>query len=1172
MRKPRLLAVLSVLAAATTARSAVVSIPASQDAVIYQEASGALANGAGTYLHAGMSGPSGLNRILRSLVRFDVAGNVPAGAVITSATLRVVATKPGATTLSLYRVTDSWSEGPTDASSGGGGEAGGAASAAGDVTWIHRAYNTQAWASAGGDFDATARASASAAASPVEFASAALMADVQAMLDTPAGNFGWMIRNDNEASKSIQMASRSNTGQEPVLEVGYALAAGPQPVLYYDFEEAGGTEITNKAAGGTNGVLSGAAAAWVAGAPGGFSPSLAMSFDGVHPASGGVWVDSAYVPNGLSVGDYDYTFCAWINFTKSTGDCFIVGQTLNGANFLHFGVRNRNAYLGHYGADLQGVQVLDTGVWYHVAWVFEGGRTSGVQRLFVNGVADRVVGDRIKIREVETNRIIVGSADGNSGSTRSFKGAADDLLVYPTALTESQIAFLAGGGNPMNVPDPALADRDFFTAPYGTDGTWNLYERIGARHGAVTSWYGAYLASTARVAMIAGVTSTPHLVAIRNAPENEFIRRLIRFDATNYVQSVVESCWIGLTDDTSGLVTNSCAEGGDTNVALATRRAAFSNWVDGTVLTYTNWNANEPNDAAPGEDGIELTSGGGWNDQRSGVPGSGQDENSVDNLYVIEWDVNSPVPVTSPSATVRKVQAALPATLPGTAGTNDSFGGYWLRSPAGLGEIRNGIEQLLRSTVAGYGGTLIQTNSGLDYINGYDPDRPADLNLGFFASNRPYFGQAAGVTDINFVVVYKGTVRIRAADAGVWTFGVRSDDGFALRLPGHDWQRVSGLGWRDHADPSVMGFEYGTGDANTRGTVNLGVGDHPIEFVVYNGTGGNFHELYAAKGDFTNDADTTTWLPVGFLSTNGLATPGVLDPGSGLGWTVWHSVPNTVGTVGDTNTGWNAVQPSVAGDSNKTQWASINFYDLGSGATPASGSIGNSARFPYDVEQTNNTEINVALFMTSTLVIPLSGTYHLGFQGDDGSWLRVVGRNWDSIAYQAIVGSTVYIEGDKLVCNQGTGNSRTIGAITLDAGTYTLESLWWQGGGGAHYEILGASAYNPLFLPASTIPLLGTGTAVANPIAGGLQLVSTGAPPVLDIAAFARGPAPGTSSIAWSAERGATYSVGYATNLLAPEWAPLVAGIVTDRPPVAVSVPVSNALDNVYLRIERTLP
>ena len=69
---------------------------------------------------------------------------------------------------------------------------------------------------------------------------------------------------------------------------------------------------------------------------------------------------------------------------------------------------------------------------------------------------------------------------------------------------------------------------------------------------------------------------------------------------------------------------------------------------------------------------------------------------------------------------------------------------------------------------------------------------------------------------------------VKPADAGAWTFGARSDDGFALRICGQTWQKAYGLGLIDHADRSVLTFEYGTGNSDTRGVISLAAGTYAV--------------------------------------------------------------------------------------------------------------------------------------------------------------------------------------------------------------------------------------------------------------------------------------------------------------------------------------------------------
>jgi len=117
--------------------------------------------------------------------------------------------------------------------------------------------------------------------------------------------------------------------------------------------------------------------------------------------------------------------------------------------------------------------------------------------------------------------------------------------------------------------------------------------------------------------------------------------------------------------------------------------------------------------------------------------------------------------------------------------------------------------------------------------------------------------------------------------------------------------------------------------------------------------------------------------------------------------------------------------------------------------------------------------------MTATLQIVSNDTYHLGFRGDDGSWLQVAGETWDSIVHNQTGNS--YIEGDKIVLNQGTGDSRTIGAITLPAGAYTINALWWDATGGASLDIFGGNGrLMQQALPMSYAALTADGAGVEN--------------------------------------------------------------------------------------------
>ena len=195
-----------------------------RDATLYESATGALANGAGQQLFVGVNSSPALKR--RTLLHFDIAGSVPAGARITSVTLLMTSNRsnqPVSLGLQLHRVGASWTEGTSVAS---GSEGGGATAAAGDATWLHRSYPSSTWATPGGDFAATPSATAaSQQLGPVWFAGTSqLVADVQDMLDNPASNHGWLVRsNELVAGETRRFSSRENSAinERPLLTVSW---------------------------------------------------------------------------------------------------------------------------------------------------------------------------------------------------------------------------------------------------------------------------------------------------------------------------------------------------------------------------------------------------------------------------------------------------------------------------------------------------------------------------------------------------------------------------------------------------------------------------------------------------------------------------------------------------------------------------------------------------------------------------------------------------------------------------------------------------------------------------------------------------------------------------------------------------------------------------------------
>jgi hypothetical protein len=175
----------------------------------------------------------------RGLMKFDVAGALPANARITYVTLTVEVVRgpvdgDAPSNFGLHRVLRDWGEG--NKSGHPPQQAGlGQPATTNEATWFHRfAFTTNTWASPGGapDIDYVSAASSETFVyredfSPYVFDSTAqLISEVQSWLDHPESNFGWMLRTDAERNNftARRFASREDPSRAPLLAVDYTVA------------------------------------------------------------------------------------------------------------------------------------------------------------------------------------------------------------------------------------------------------------------------------------------------------------------------------------------------------------------------------------------------------------------------------------------------------------------------------------------------------------------------------------------------------------------------------------------------------------------------------------------------------------------------------------------------------------------------------------------------------------------------------------------------------------------------------------------------------------------------------------------------------------------------------------------------------------------------------------
>jgi hypothetical protein len=176
-----------------------------------------------TDLPVGTTGPSGGTKSSRSLLKFDIAGNIPSNAIITSAALTVNVTQaPPAqnrvnSIFDLRAVLLSWSES--------------------DGSWTNRLVGTP-WSVLGGavgvDFSSlVSQTNFFTGAGAYTFISNSnLIGDVQNWLHNPGTNFGWILISESQGVNFTErtLGSRQDFANTPTLLVQFTIPATPPTI------------------------------------------------------------------------------------------------------------------------------------------------------------------------------------------------------------------------------------------------------------------------------------------------------------------------------------------------------------------------------------------------------------------------------------------------------------------------------------------------------------------------------------------------------------------------------------------------------------------------------------------------------------------------------------------------------------------------------------------------------------------------------------------------------------------------------------------------------------------------------------------------------------------------------------------------------------------------------
>ena len=207
----------------------IINIMPSKDNTLYEydPAEGDFSNALGFHFFAG---ETGMSELRRGVLAFDIAGSIPPGSMITSASLSVNMSRSPTNTayvVELHKLLADWGEGTSIAP---GEEGDGAPATANDATWRHRFFDTIFWTTQGGDFSATVSASQSVGGTGhYTWSSAQMVADVQSWLDNPASNFGWLVLGDETAIATAKRFDTRESASPPMLTIEFIPAPRVTP-------------------------------------------------------------------------------------------------------------------------------------------------------------------------------------------------------------------------------------------------------------------------------------------------------------------------------------------------------------------------------------------------------------------------------------------------------------------------------------------------------------------------------------------------------------------------------------------------------------------------------------------------------------------------------------------------------------------------------------------------------------------------------------------------------------------------------------------------------------------------------------------------------------------------------------------------------------------------------
>jgi len=214
----------------------------------------------------------------------------------------------------------------------------------------------------------------------------------------------------------------------------------------------------------------------VIGAGGGapFVNTYSLDLDGVD--------DYVNIPNNTELNfSSAYSVSFWINTTSSA----LLSPISNQSKFfirLYAPVNQirLQLYDGSNGVlNLDNTQVFNDGVWHHIAFTTEATTTTDKVIVYFDGVALANKGTQLNIG---SHLSAFAYEIGRNSGTWNFNGGIDEVSLYDSELSASQINDIYNGGEPTTISG-AVAHYKMGEEATFSGGVWTVPDAVGSNNG-----------------------------------------------------------------------------------------------------------------------------------------------------------------------------------------------------------------------------------------------------------------------------------------------------------------------------------------------------------------------------------------------------------------------------------------------------------------------------------------------------------------------------------------------------------------------------------------------------------------------------------------------------------------------------------------------------------------